>query len=235
MSEPLDKIVNQAREALGDNLQSIVLYGSHARSDAGPHSDYNLLIVVKDYTPGRLAPLRAHAQAWLKLRVVPPVIMQADQMPRSLDTFALEFLEMAAARTVLFGGDPFADFAPDWNTVRSELEREARQKRISLVRRWLAAGGDAKIIKALIADTVPSYFTLLRCTLMLKRREVLSLTTDAVFAELSGKPWFKPDIWSRLRAVVTGQAKLSKAELEALIPEYIQQAMALVHRLDELE
>jgi len=41
--------------ALGDRLVSVVLFGSVARGDAGPHSDIDLLIVAHDLPRGQFA------------------------------------------------------------------------------------------------------------------------------------------------------------------------------------
>ncbi|MBU0507660.1 nucleotidyltransferase domain-containing protein [bacterium] len=235
MKDLLDRIVGEAQTALGENLLAVVLYGSHARGEATAKSDVNLIMIIRDQSAEKLAPLAKLMPAWLKKRVAPPVILQQDQIGRSLDTFSLEFVEMAAARKVLFGDDPFVNFSPDWAAVRRDLEREARQKRIALTRRWLAAGGKDAILRALITDTVSGYFTLLRGTLMLKRKEILSLTNDAVLTELGGKSWFRQEVWARLRAVAMGKTKIGGAELQTLMNDYLQQAVALTRRLDELE
>ncbi|MBI4610222.1 MAG: nucleotidyltransferase domain-containing protein [Candidatus Rokubacteria bacterium] len=44
--------------ALGQNLVSVVLFGSVARGDAGPDSDIDLLIIAEEFPPGRFARLR---------------------------------------------------------------------------------------------------------------------------------------------------------------------------------
>jgi predicted nucleotidyltransferase len=46
------------RGALGENLLSVVLFGSVARGEAGPDSDIDLLIVGEEFPPGRFARLR---------------------------------------------------------------------------------------------------------------------------------------------------------------------------------
>ena len=40
------QFIEQIRNALGDRVKEIVLFGSHARGDAGKHSDYDILLVV---------------------------------------------------------------------------------------------------------------------------------------------------------------------------------------------
>jgi hypothetical protein len=235
MNHDFDKITREAQAALGDNLVSLVLYGSHARAEATTGSDVNLFLVVRDQRPEALCGLLKVIPQWMKNGVTAPVIFREDQLARGLDSFAIEFAEMAAARKVLFGADPFADFAPDWEIVRSELEREARQKHIALTRRWLAAGGDARAVPQILADMVPGCLALLRSTVMLKKRLQSPLTLDIVLEELRTLTWFKPDLWKKLRAVAKKHEKVSKDELAAMIEEFMSQLMALVVELDSMK
>ena len=233
MKIDLDTLTAQAREALGENLVSLVLYGSHARGDATAGSDVNLFIVVRDHGPSALKGLFKLVPAWMKKGVAAPVIFRADQLPRSLDSFAVEFAEMAAARRVLYGEDPFKDLAPDWNVVRRELEREARQKRIALTRRWLASGGNSKVYPLIFAETVPGYLALLRMTLLYLKRTAETATLEAVMSELvKREPWLKPEVWWRLRSIAKRQTKANATELEQLMHEYLRQAILLVKALD---
>jgi hypothetical protein len=231
----LDRITREAQEALGGNLSALVLYGSHARGEAQAGSDINLLFVVKDSRAAALQPLLSRVPGWLKSGATSPVIFEVQQLQRSLDTFALELAEMACAHSVLFGEDPFAGFTPDWAEIRNEIEKESRQKTIFLKRTWLASGGDPKLISAVLTRTVPGYLALLRGTAHLRRRAVESLTLEAVIADLSPLPWFKPEVWRQARALSKSDRKLSAVDLSALLLEYIEQAREFVRYIDTLD
>lgn len=47
-----DRYAEIAQEILGDNLTSVVLFGSVARGEAGPRSDVDLLVVCRDLPRG---------------------------------------------------------------------------------------------------------------------------------------------------------------------------------------
>lgn len=51
MQTALDRLVEQIVEAV--HPLRILLFGSHARTDAGPESDLDILVVVPDGTPRR--------------------------------------------------------------------------------------------------------------------------------------------------------------------------------------
>jgi predicted nucleotidyltransferase len=232
ITKSLEQITRDAQSALGDNLLSLVLYGSHARGDAHSRSDINLFMVVKDSRAGSVKPLLNVVPGWLKLGATAPVIFEADQLERSYDTFALELAEMACTHKVLSGSDPFDGYSPDWRGVRNELEHEARQKAIYLKRRWFATGGKDKAYLALLNETVPGFLALLRGVELLRRRSTDPITMDQTFAELATLPWFNGTVWNRLRGVAKHQEKIPAAELLPLLLEYIEQARAIVRFLD---
>lgn len=63
-----------AREVLGDNLTSVVLFGSVARGEAGPGSDVDLLVVCRELPAG----------AFRRRRLVEPVEERLEPALRSL-------------------------------------------------------------------------------------------------------------------------------------------------------
>jgi predicted nucleotidyltransferase len=227
-------IVREAKEALGENLVSLILYGSQVRGDASPDSDWNLFLVVRDDAPSSLQSLISLLPRWKKLRAPVPVIFRADQLSRSFDSFALEFTEMAADRKILWGEDPFANFQPDWETLREELEREARQKLIALTRRYLTARKNGKDYLPIIRETVPGYMTLLRCTIMEKRKAILSLPAEKLLNSLSELQGLRADLWRTLYALAKGKEKRPREEVITIFKDYLEQAAMAVRILDEL-
>lgn len=69
--------------------QRIYLFGSHARGDARPDSDYDLLVVVKERTDaGRELEQRAYGAMWGLRAPVDIVIMTDDYFEWMLDAAA---------------------------------------------------------------------------------------------------------------------------------------------------
>ena len=107
-SKALDTLVENLRAAHGDNLASIVLYGSVAAGDhIVEHSDHNLLIALNRIASEDLQLSQNAMRDWLKSGQPTPVYFTVEELSRAADVFPIEFLQMEKARRVLYGRDPF--------------------------------------------------------------------------------------------------------------------------------
>src|SRR5881275_2917201 len=108
VQEALNGLVEDLRATHGDNLASVVLYGSAA---AGDHvelrSDYNLLIALNRITPQDLRQAQAPMREWQRLGHPLPVYFTFAELHDAADVFPIEFHQMERARVVLYGRDPF--------------------------------------------------------------------------------------------------------------------------------
>ena len=84
------------QQACGDNLVSVVLYGSAAREDFHEQfSDVNVLVVLQQLKPASFAAALGGVTWWSrdeKLR--PPMIMTLEELRESADVFAIELLDI---------------------------------------------------------------------------------------------------------------------------------------------
>lgn len=105
----LADLVPAARTALGDTLESIVLYGSAAEGRLRPASDVNVIFVLNRFDASRVEalgdPVRV-AQAAIRLA---PMVMLREEIPHAADAFAVKFADIVRRHRVLHGSDPFAD------------------------------------------------------------------------------------------------------------------------------
>jgi predicted nucleotidyltransferase len=92
----LQELVTRLQQACGENLVSIVLYGSAAREDFHEEfSDVNVLVVLQHLEPSSFAAISAVLHWWShqeKLR--PPMIMTLEELRESADVFAIELLDI---------------------------------------------------------------------------------------------------------------------------------------------
>ena len=100
-------LIDDLRATHGDNLSSVVLYGSAAAGDyVESRSDYNLLIALHRITPEDLRLAQAPMREWRRLGHPLPVYFTVAELRDAGDVFPIEFHMMEKARLVLYGEDP---------------------------------------------------------------------------------------------------------------------------------
>jgi hypothetical protein len=165
----LETLAAGLEQALGPDLVSLVLYGSAVRGHFSPdRSDVNLLLILKDASPGRLRPIGPSVHAWVKLGHPPPLIFSEEGWRASTDVFPLEMEDMRQAHRVVRGQDPFAALETSPADLRQELEREALGKLLQLRAEYVASGPHPRALGALLVNSAATFFVLFRAVLRLQ-------------------------------------------------------------------
>jgi predicted nucleotidyltransferase len=172
IQEALNGLIEDLRATHGDNLTSVVLYGSAA---AGDHielrSDYNLLIALNRITPEDLRLAQAPMREWQRLGHPLPVYFTTEELSDAADVFPIEFHQMANARVVLYGKDPFEFVQLSDEKLRHQTEYELRSKLIQLRRLYIPASVSVEKLCDLMSDSLASFAALFRAVLLLHGKE----------------------------------------------------------------
>ncbi len=162
--QQLAALLERLQAAAGDNLVSLLLYGSAARDRFDRYSDLNVLCVLKRLDAAALDQLRPAFQWWADRGHSAPALFTGEELVRSADVFPIEFLDIQAHRRVLFGPDPFADLKIPLDLHRVQLEHELRAK-LERLRQALVATRDRDRLD-LMLDSMSSMLTLFRHALL---------------------------------------------------------------------
>jgi predicted nucleotidyltransferase len=172
----------ELRDAFGDRLRSVVLYGSAARGEwIDGISDLNLLVLLDRIEPPTLRDAAPAALRWAEAGVA-PLLLQAEDWRRAADAFAIEIQDMLAARHVLLGPDPLERTSVHPATERLQAERELRGKLVRLHTGMMLAADDPGSLGTLLVSAVPALTTYLRSALRLAGTTVPATSEEVIAA-----------------------------------------------------
>jgi predicted nucleotidyltransferase len=166
--DAFNHLIGDLRATHGENLASVVLYGSAAAGDyTDLNSDYNLLIALHRITPEDLRLSQAPMREWQRLGHPLPVYFTFGELRDAADVFPIEFHRMERARVVLFGRDPFETLRISDQNLRHQTEYELRSKLIQLRRLYIPASVSVERLQDLMSDSLSSFALLFAPVLIL--------------------------------------------------------------------
>src|SRR5262245_43620809 len=140
IQEQFKNLIDDLKATHGNNLASVILYGSAAAGDfVASNSDYNLLIALKRITPADLRAAQAPMREWRRMGHPVPVYFTVSELENAGDVFPIEFHQMENARKVLYGDDVFERVKISDENLRHQTEYELRSKLVQLRRRYIPA------------------------------------------------------------------------------------------------
>ena len=235
-STTLKQLINDLRAAHGDNLASVVLYGSAAAGDQIElRSDHNLLIALKRITSEDLRLAQAPMREWQDLGQPIPVYFTVAELKDAADVFPIEFLQMEKARKVLYGRDPFEFVNVSRANLRHQTEYELRTKLIRLRRLYIPASVSVERLSALMSDSLASFAALFRAVLILSGQEPPIAKADTVHATVRLLE-LDPAPFERTLDLRTGKASpLTEADANNLFSAYLAQIERVIDAVDRIE
>lgn len=236
MNHELNAFVDDLKSTHGNNLASVILYGSAAiGSQQGEKPDYNLLVALNKIRPADLRNAHACVREWRRMGNNVPVYFTVSELQNAADVFPIEFQKMTAARKVLLGTDVLADINVSDTFLRHQTEYELRSNLIQLRRSYIPASASAEGIVALMVDSIPGFVALFRATLLvlgvkppLRKREIVALTAQE--AKINGAPFEK--ILNIRKGNFT--EKLDEVSANHLFAEYMEQIEKVIDAIDAI-
>ena len=186
MDTQFQAFIEDLRDTHGENLVSVIMYGSAAAGDFIPReSDYNLLVALERITPHELREAHACMREWRKLGHPVPVYFTVGELRHGADVFPIEFHFMEFARTVLYGKDVLAGLEISDKFLRHQTEYELRSKLIKLRRAYIKVSTSSHGLVQLMAGSMASFAAIFRAVLLLyglqppvTKREILALIVE---------------------------------------------------------
>lgn len=123
----LDKFVKELEDILGDNLTSVIMFGSQVSVEPEDlKSNINLMVILEHLTADDLKNISKPVKQWIKAKNPIPVVMGKAEWYSSFDVYALEYSDIKEKHRVLYGANLAKDINVDKHYLRLQCESELK-------------------------------------------------------------------------------------------------------------
>ncbi len=228
-------IIDDYTQLFGDDMVSIILYGSAASGEyiAGK-SDINFLIMLSEKGIDYLDQTFDLVARWKKRNVATPLFLTEAYVSTSLDVFPIEYLNFQNSYKLVYGKDILKDLSFDRGFLRMQCEREVKGKLLLLREAFLESRGKGKDLQQLIAQSLGAFIAIFNGLLHLKGEELPRHKRD-VIKNVCQAFDMDNDLFAKLLDVKEKRVKLSGPEITNLFKAYLKQVQKLWKVVDTLD
>jgi len=235
IAELTNEFVRRIRAVAGDNVLSVVLYGSAADGEFHPeYSDLNLLCVVRDASFASLEKISSSAEWWGKKKHHPPLIFTEGELRASAGVFSIEFIDMKQRYRVLFGQDLLRELPVPMGSHLPQLRYELREKLMLLRQHALLSGKNEKQLWEVMLNSISSFTTLFRHVLLELGEQGRKHSRDAV-SELGARLNFDASPFVELMDVRARKLDRKQLRASAIAAQYLQAIEKVAAAVDTIQ
>lgn len=227
-------IIDDYKDLFGDDLISIILYGSAAGRDYRPgKSDINFMIVLSEEGIERLDRAFRMVETWQKRKVAIPLFLTQLYVESSQDVFPIEYLNFQRNHVLVYGKDILSElsFAPQF--VRLQCEREIKGKLLLLREAFMETAGRGRALRGVIGQSIQAFAAIFEALLYLKeeeipkeRRDVVNRTCDTFDLDAG--------LFQKLLDIKEEKLKPDDTETKSLFQNYLKEVRKLSKIVDTL-
>lgn len=232
--EIFPEIIDDYKGLFGDDLISIILYGSAAGRDYRPgSSDINFMIVLSEEGIECLDTAFKVVETWQKRKVAIPLFLTQLYVESSLDVFPIEYLNFQRNHVLVYGKDILKDLPFDPELVRLQCEREIKGKLLLLREAFMETGGKGKALRGVIGQSIQAFVAIFEALLYIKEKEIPIERRDVV--DLACATYvLDTGLFQKLLDVKEEKLKPDDTEAKSLFQNYLKEVRKLSKIVDTL-
>jgi predicted nucleotidyltransferase len=232
--EIFQEIISDYKGLFGDDLVSIILYGSAAGQDYHPgKSDINFMIVLTEAGIESLDRAFDTVKKWRKRKVATPLFLSENYVETSLDVFPIEYLNFQRHHVLVHGKGILAELPLKPQFIRLQCEREIKGKLLLLRHALLETDGKGKAIKDIISQSLGAFAAISGALLFLKEMEVPRGRRNKILA-MAGAFTLDSSVFEKLLDIREEKEKPDRDEMKRLFRAYLGEIRKLAKLVDEL-
>ena len=230
--EQLTQLVSKLKKAAESNLLSVILYGSAATDEFHPeHSDLNVLCILRGQSSRELSKLGAASTWWAKRGHPAPLFFTPEELQHSADIFAIELLDIKAARRILYGEDVIAALDVPTERHRMQVEREFRNNTLRLRQHYVMLAGDSRKTLELMLSSISTFAALFRHALLALGEEPPT-TKRAALDRAGSALGFDPSPFHTLLDIREGRKRRNEVDVQATFDKYLHAVVKATEEVD---
>jgi len=222
------------KELCGDDLISIILYGSAVGQDYRPgKSDINFMIVLTENGIDHLDRMFDVVKKWRKRNVIPPLFLTEEYVKTSLDVFPIEYMAFKRSYVLVFGKDLLKDLTPKQEYIRLQCEREVKGKLLLLREAFLSTSGKGRALRDVICQSNRAVMSIFNALTYLKGEELFAGKRELIRSACEAFDLDK-ELFEKLLDIKEEKLKPAGDEMKKIFLKYLTEWRKLSNLVDTL-
>ena len=228
----LDKFIEELKNTLGENLVSVIAFGSQANVEDAK-SNLNLMIVTNDLTAENLYDISKPVKKWVKGKNPIPVIMNRDEWYSSFDVYAIEYADIKENYRIIYGEDLIPTICINKYFLRLQCESELKNLLLKYKNNFLMNVKSDREMKKLLNNVIKTLLVIFRSVLRLHDSAVPYRAVDIIeFA--SNYLSFNKIVMSKIAKVRYENEDYTKQELLFIEAELVKDIQNILKQVDAM-
>ncbi len=165
----LDKFVKELEDILGDNLTSVIMFGSQVSVEPEDlKSNINLMVILEHLTADDLKNISKPVKQWIKAKNPIPVVMGKAEWYSSFDVYALEYSDIKEKHRVLYGANLAKDINVDKHYLRLQCESELKSLYLKFRNHYLLDMNSDRKMREVADNVIKTLLVIFRGVIRLK-------------------------------------------------------------------
>lgn len=226
----LDKFIEELKNNLGDNLVSVIAFGSKANVEDAKNN-LNLMIVTNLLTAENLYTSVKPVQKWVKAKNPIPVIMNKDEWYSSFDVYAIEYADIKENYRIVYGEDLVPSICVNKYFLRLQCESELKNLLLKYKNCFLMNIKSDREMKKILGNVIKTLLVIFRSVLRLHDSAVPYRAVD-IIEYASNYLSFNKIVMSKLAKVKYENEDYTKQELLFIEAELLKDIQSMLKQVD---
>jgi predicted nucleotidyltransferase len=230
----LESYANSLRKLFGENLNSIVLYGSAARDDyVAGSSDLNVLVVLQD---AHIKQVRKAANISRRARdkhSIEPRFMSLETLRTASDVLPIAFLDMQEQYSVLYGEDALQEVVVERRNLRFQCEYQLRFILLRMRNLFLFSSHDRNLMASRLSRSFTTFLHLLKSVYRLLEEEP-PVRREEIVARSAERFGLDRELMDQLLDLKLKRRRFSREEVESLFEGYLDLLYDVIGVVDKM-